>query len=387
MSRRSASPTTRARPRRVVEVRELAEYRRVEALLIVGAAFLAFSNGANDNFKGFATVWGSRTLSYRQALALATIATILGSLTSLALAESLVSQFSGRGLVPDDVVGDSSFVLSVGVGAAATVALATRIGLPISTTHALIGGLVGAGLAESGGSVSVESLAGAFLLPLLISPFVAATLGAIAYALMRRRDPKLDCACVVPESVVADRSGSLLARPTAAGRLVVASDEQCDERAAPFVRVSVSSLLDRVHTLSAASICFARGVNDTPKITAVLMAAHAFNAQRAMLAVTVIMASGGLLFSRRVARTMSQRMVEMDHVQGLSANLISAGLIIFASKLGFPVSTTHVSVGSIAGVGVGARSIDWRTVNSILLSWVATLPLAGLAAYSIDRAL
>ena len=76
-------------------------------------------------------------------------------------------------------------------------------------------------------------------------------------------------------------------------------------------------------------------------------------------------------------------MVRMDHTQGLSANLITAGLILFASKLGMPVSTTHVSVGSIAGVGIGARSIDWKTANAVVLSWIATLPLAALASYAI----
>jgi inorganic phosphate transporter, PiT family len=68
-------------------------------LLILSALLLAFSNGANDNFKGFATVWGSKTLNYRQALLLATIATLLGSLASLFLAESLVQQFSGKGFM------------------------------------------------------------------------------------------------------------------------------------------------------------------------------------------------------------------------------------------------------------------------------------------------
>jgi PiT family inorganic phosphate transporter len=75
----------------------------------------------------------------------------------------------------------------------------------------------------------------------------------------------------------------------------------------------------------------------------------------------------------------------MDHAQGLSANLISTGLILFASKYGMPVSTTHVTVGSITGVGIGGRSIDWGTARKVLISWVATLPLAAVAAYAVGR--
>ena len=100
----------------------------MEWLILIAALFLAFSNGANDNFKGFATVWGSNTLSYRQALALATLATVAGSLAALFLAETLVQNFSGKGLVADVVVNAPMFILSVACGAALTVFLATRLG-------------------------------------------------------------------------------------------------------------------------------------------------------------------------------------------------------------------------------------------------------------------
>lgn len=359
----------------------------MEALLIIGASFLAFSNGANDNFKGFATVWGSQTLSFRQALGLATIATLLGSLTSLFLADSLVAQFSGRGLVPDAVAANPTFVLSVGVGAASTVALATRVGLPISTTHALIGALVGAGLAQSAGNVHWSNLSSAFLLPLLISPILAALLGASAFGLLSRWRPRMECACITADYGTTQKSGTLALRETALPGVIVASERECDSLDNRAVRMSMSSALDGIHKLSAASICFARGVNDTPKLTALFLATQAFEAPGAMITVAAFMAAGGLLFSRRVALTMSQRVVSMNHVQGLSANLISAALIIFASKLGFPVSTTHVSVGSIVGVGARGRSIDWTVANGVLLSWIATLPLAGFFAYLISAVL
>jgi len=108
----------------------------MEWFLIAAALFVVFSNGANDNFKGFATVWGSDTLNYRHALTLATLATVAGSLASLMLADTLLQQFSAKGLVPDVVAGAPLFIMSVASGAAATVFLATRLGFPVSTTMA-----------------------------------------------------------------------------------------------------------------------------------------------------------------------------------------------------------------------------------------------------------
>jgi len=137
----------------------------VEWILVIAALFVAFNNGANDNFKGFATVWGSGTLRYRPALALATIATVAGSLASLFLAEALLVQFSGKGLVPDVVASSPGFVTSVALGTAFTLFLATRLGLPVSTTHALIGGLIGTGLAQNTGAVNFAALFSTFLLP------------------------------------------------------------------------------------------------------------------------------------------------------------------------------------------------------------------------------
>jgi PiT family inorganic phosphate transporter len=358
----------------------------MELILIIVAVFLSFSNGANDNFKGFATVWGSDTLSYRQALMLASIATALGSLASLALAHALVMQFTGKGIVPDHVAGDAGFVLGVGVGAATTVMLATRLGLPVSTTHALVGGLVGAGFAQDGAVVHLGTLAAAFLLPLLVSPFIAATLAALASRLARRRASERDCACVVAEANQSSwESGAAAARLSMTPRLVVAQDAECDRLTGTVARVRLSKSKDAVHIASAASICFARGVNDTPKLAALLMTAQAIGPRAASVVIAAAMVLGGWLFARRVARTMSRRIATLDHAQGLSANLVTAGLVLLASKFGLPVSTTHVSVGAIAGVGIGGGSIQWQTTRNILLSWIGTLPLAALTAYLAVR--
>ncbi len=350
---------------------------------MAAALFVAFSNGANDNFKGFATVWGSDTLSYRQALVLATIGTVAGSLASLVLAESLVQQFSGKGLVPDAVASAPLFIASVASGAAVTVFLATRLGFPVSTTHALIGGLVGAGLAQSAGAVHFDQLASAFVLPLLVSPVLALVLGILAYRLLRLRPAQKDCACLVEsaQTPMLAADGTLISRFSAPS-LVWACAAACERLEAP-VRVSVSRIMDRFHVLSAMSICFARGVNDTPKLTALLVAAHLLRPSFSIAVVGVAMAMGGLLFASRVAHTMSRRVARMDHTQGLAANLITAALVLFASGLGLPVSTTHVSVGAIAGVGAGARTLDWPALRGVLLSWVATLPLAAVVAWTV----
>jgi PiT family inorganic phosphate transporter len=143
------------------------------ALLLIAALALAFANGANDNFKATATLYGSGSLDYGPARRLATVAQISGSLASVIWAEALLRSFGGKGLVPDAVVGDPAFLVAVGGGAAATVLFATRVGLPISTTHALVGGLAGAGFALAPADLSWTALGGSYFLPLLVSPVLA----------------------------------------------------------------------------------------------------------------------------------------------------------------------------------------------------------------------
>ena len=322
-------------------------------LLAAMALFLAFSNGANDNFKGFATSWGSGTLSYRAALVLSTVATGAGGVASLYLADGLLVQFSGRGLVPDELAGSARFGLSVAAGAGATVMLATRLGFPISTTHALVGALAGTGLA-SGSPVSWSALGGGFMLPLLVSPLLAAMAGLILFALAS------PAASLRPRAALAGSGGVISYLPTGPQ---------------PF--------RDGVHIVSGIAICFARAVNDTPKLAALMLGAGVVSASGSILATTLTMVAGGWLLSRRVAETMSLKISEIAPAQGIAANLVTATLVLFASKAGLPVSTTHVSVGSIIGTGAAAGRLDLSTVSSVLMSWVLTLPCAALVAGSI----
>lgn len=355
----------------------------MEWLILIASLFLAFNNGANDNFKGFATVWGSDTLNYRQALALATLATLAGSFAALFLAETLVQNFSGKGLVADAVVNTPVFMLSVACGAAFTIFLATLLGYPVSTTHALIGGLLGAGLAQADSAVQLGRLTQTLLLPLLVSPLLAAILGALAYMAFRLRAAEDDCLCVVQPELSA-AAPPLQSVSLQFPGIVLGTEADCDTLPVA-ARFSISRWLDKLHIFSAMSICFARGVNDTPKIAALLLASSLTDAQTSVWLLAAAMALGGIVFALRVAERMSHRVARMDHSQGLAANLITAVLVLFASKLGVPVSTTHVSVGSIAGVGMRARTLDWVSLRQIMLSWLATLPLAAALAWAISN--
>src|SRR5579862_2977612 len=140
--------------------------------LILATCFLAYSNGANDNFKGVASLLGSRTCGYRTSISWATITTGAGSIAAIFWAKSLLTKFSGKGLVPDALTAQPEFLLAVALGAGATVILATLLGCPISTTHGLTGALVGVGLVAEGGSVNFSALGKNFVSPLLLSPVI-----------------------------------------------------------------------------------------------------------------------------------------------------------------------------------------------------------------------
>jgi PiT family inorganic phosphate transporter len=99
------------------------------------------------------------------------------------------------------------------------------------------------------------------------------------------------------------------------------------------------------------------------------------------------MAVGGLLGARRVAETLSRKIVHLNAGQGFVANLIAAVLVIGASRVGLPVSTTHVSTGGLFGIGMVTGTARWKTITTILLAWVTTLPLAAIFGAAAMRAL
>ncbi len=361
-------------------------------LIFLAVCFLAYSNGANDNFKGVASLFGSRTCGYRTAISWATVATFAGSVTALFLAQALIKKFSGKGLVPDDLVASPQFVLAVACGAGATVILATLLGFPISTTHGLTGALVGAGLASSAGAVNFALLGKTFVMPLLVSPLLAVATGGLVYVAFRFARLRLGitkemCVCAGVEQLtlpIPQPNGTFAAQPLPALTVTVDQPQTCTQRYTGTVfGMNAGRLLDSLHFLSAGAVSFARGLNDTPKIAGLLLVASALDIRWGLFAAAIAIGIGGLLNARRVAETMSHKITGMNPGQGFAANLSTAALVTTASFHGLPVSTTHVSVGSLLGMGIVTGQTKWKPVLGVLASWVITLPCAALLAGTV----
>ncbi len=337
-------------------------------ILFLATCFLAYSNGANDNFKGVATLFGSRTTNYKGAIWLATITTFAGSVCSIFFAQTLVKTFSGKGLVPDSVSISPEFLTAVAIGSAITVIIATVTGFPISTTHSLTGALVGAGFVAVDTQVSFAVLGGTFFFPLLIAPVIAIALGSILYNIfrsirIRSGITKEWCLCVGEQRKPVPSVQSAVALMANCGSPIDATidkSENCIEMYnGNFLGMNCQKLLDYFHFCSAGVVSFARGLNDTPKIVALLLLIKGLSIHWGMTAVAVGMAAGGLLNARKVAETMSNKITKLNHGQGFTANLVTGFLVIFASRFGVPVSTTHVSVGSILWHMLGIKAFKY----------------------------
>lgn len=356
-------------------------------ILFITTCFLAYSNGANDNFKGVATLFGSGTTDYRRAIAWATFTTFMGSVCSIFLAGKLLKNFSGKGLVPVEITTSPEFLAAVALGTGLTVLLTALRGLPISTTHGLIGGLVGSGIMAVGSQVNFNFLGSTFLIPLLVSPLIAVCLAATLYLVFRfiRNHfgiTKEWCACVGETGEFVPVSNMTSIQPINQARTLDANidtETNCQlHYTGRFLGFNLQKLLDTGHYISAGIVSFARGLNDTPKIVALLIAINGLSIKLGMLAVAIGMAVGGLMNARKIAETMGKKITPMSHGQGFAANLVTGFMVIFASRFGVPVSTTHVSVGSLFGIGLITGKTNQRVVSEILLSWILTLPVAAL---------
>lgn len=359
-------------------------------LLIAAVFFLSYANGANDNFKGVATLYGSGTLSYRRALFLATLTTLAGSLVSLFFAQNLMKAFSGKGIVPDALAGTPPLLVVVAAASAFTIFLATRSGMPASTTHAIVGALFGIAFVTQRTGINWDAMAHTFFLPLVVSPFLAAGLSFVATLLSQKAlsfagISEEACVCVETcangKQVQVQSDGTLTLYGSSSLGVKVDTVKNCAVHGeGKITGVSTKKIRDALHVFSAGTVCFSRAVNDTPKIAALLLAASFVNPSMALVWVAAAMLAGGFLSAKKVAETISLRITTLEPQEALCANVTTAFLVLFASNHGLPVSTTHVSCGSIFGAGAARKNVAARTAAGIAAAWLTTLPVAALTS-------
>ncbi len=305
-------------------------------ILMIAVFLLAYSSGGNDNFKGVATLYGAGLLSYRNAMIYANIATFLGVLVAIFISSGLISSFSGKGLVPLELLATYPFVIAVALGAGITLFLATRLGMPVSTTHALVGALTGIGLMCSGANFHWVNLFNNFFVPLLISPILALALSVLIYTLVKKRsNPSSD------------------------------------------LRFSANNKIrDVAHYISAGLVCMTHGMQDTPKIAALLLIVGGLDTKYMLISVGLVMVLGSVFNALRTAETMAKQITSINHTEGLIGNSITSFLTIMATTYSLPVSFTQISVGTLFGISLvnGKRTV--KTIKNILLAWLLILPLA-----------
>jgi inorganic phosphate transporter, PiT family len=349
--------------------------------LLLLTLLLAYSNGSNDVSKGIATLAGSGVSNFRAAVLWGGGWTVAGGLLAAFVSRGLVATFSGKGFLARPIDGPG-FLGAVSIGAIAWVAISSKTGMPVSTTHAIAGSLAGAAVVAQGVSALhwghlVENV----FIPLAVSPFLSVALIYAIFPLLRNAVSRVEAYCLCVERRVTVAADGMLAM-NSLGSTVVAPGQTCDSSPALAARVSA---IDALHWFSSALTSFARGVNDTPKIVALGIAAAAFAhvpGPAFFAAAAAAMGAGSWLGGFRVTETLSRHVTPMSPTEGFAANAVTSALVGLASFVSLPVSTTHISSGAIIGVGLHreARSVGWRTVVDMTLAWVVTLPVAAIIA-------
>jgi PiT family inorganic phosphate transporter len=340
---RSRPPT----PRR--EVRSPSIEGVTLSLVIIVALAIAFDyiNGFHDTANAIATSVATRALRPQYALLMAAAFNFIGAFAGTAVAKTI-----GAGLVNEQTTTQAIVAASL-IGAIAWNLITWWLGLPSSSSHALIGGLLGATIAAVGvGAVNVEGVVNKVLIPLVSSPVLGFVL---AFLLM------IGLSWLV--YVLTRRPGG------------------------PSHRV-LSSIFRRLQIFSAGFMAFAHGSNDAQKtmgiITLALFSAGVIDSVEVPFWVIVVSATalslGTAVGGWRIMRTMGQRVAELEPIHGFAAETTSATIIYSAAHFGIPVSTTQIISSAIMGVGSsrGIHGVRWGVARSILVAWIFTIPAAGI---------
>jgi PiT family inorganic phosphate transporter len=310
--------------------------------VVVLAVAFDYTNGFHDTANSIATSVATRALSPGWAILMATAFNFIGAFAGTAVAVTI-----GSGLV-DEQTTTQAIVAAALIGAIGWNLITWQQGLPSSSSHALIGGLLGATIIGAGtGAVNVSGVVNKVLIPMFTSPvlgfFIAFTLMLSIYWIFRSSKRK------------------------------------------PMGR-----RFRRIQVVSAGFMAFAHGSNDAQKtmgiITLALVSAGVI--QEVVVPTWVIVVSATALSAGtavggwRIMKTMGQRVAKLEPVHGFAAETTAASILFTTAHFGMPVSTTQVISGAIMGVGAsqGARAVRWGVARRILVAWVLTLPGAGILA-------
>lgn len=310
--------------------------------LIAVALFFDFINGMHDSANSIATIVSTRVLKPQYAVLWAAFF----NFAAFFLFSTNVASTVGKGIVDPKLI-DDALVFGALAGAIAWNIITWRLGIPSSSSHALIGGIVGAGIAKAGLSAIQWSGLSKTIYAIVLSPFTGFFLGMLLMLLV-----------------------SWL-----------------------FVRANpafADSLFRKLQLISAALYSLGHGSNDAQKtagIISVLLFSHGMYAEFTVPAWVIIccytvMGLGTLLGGWRIVHTMGSKITRLTPTQGACAETAGAITLFMATYLGVPVSTTHTITGAIVGVGAARRvsAVRWNIATGIVYAWVVTMPAAGLMA-------
>jgi len=344
-------------------------------IVLLAALIFEYINGFHDTANSIATVVSTKVLTPRQAVVWAAFWNLVGALMGTAVATTI-----GRGLVDTNVI-DMTTVLSALLAAIIWNLFTWWLGLPSSSSHALVGGLCGAALTASNGNWHVlhwhtiaedgshGGLWPKIVLPMVSSPFCGFLLGAalmyLLLALLKKVRPRV-----------------------------------------------IGMIFGKAQLVSAGFMGYSHGSNDAQKTMGIITLALFTGTQAGifeglpawasfletpeftvhrwvMITCALTMAAGTAAGGWRIIRTMGHKMVKLQTIHGFAAETTAALVIHGASTLGIPISTTHVITTSIMGVGSSKRfsAVKWGLVERIVWAWVLTLPITGLLGYGIEKLL
>lgn len=316
-------------------------------MVIAIALIFDYVNGMHDAANAIATSISTRALNPKTAVLMAGALNFVGAFISEGVAKTM-----GKGLISPDLVKDQRIILAALLGALAWNLITWYLGLPSSSSHAMVGGLVGAGVYNAGHKgVLWDGVFSKVVLPGLVSPALGFALG---FGVM------------------------LLAMWTF-------------RRSIPS---KINRRFRRLQWFSCGYLALTHGMNDAQKAMGIITLALVTGGVQdtfdvpawVKLSCATMIALGTSAGGWRIIKTLGSKMVKLEPVQGFAAEITSAGVLSSTALLGMPVSTTHVISSSIMGVGASKRlsSVRWGVAKNICIAWVLTLPAAAaMGAFSL----